>query len=188
MDRPLNKNTNFDYVVKGVYSMIIAALIVKIFFSNIWGTGIVGFSLLGLLIVTFVLVTKRDMQEGLMEIIKHMIKNGMPIIVLTGIILWLFSLFLLFNKKIDKNQVPQSYHTFSNISTILVILQLIILYKFLYDQIVTTKTSLTENNTMEIVYRLLSSQIISLLYLLSLFNFIVTGFIQVILNYFTTDG
>lgn len=188
MDRPLNRNTNFDYVVKGIYSIIIAALIIKIFFSNLWGTGVLSFGLMGLIIVIFVLITRRDLQESLKEILKHMLKNGMPLIVLTGIILWLFSLFLMFNKKIEKDHVPESFHTFSNISTVLVILQLILVYKFLMDQITTTKSALGGSDVMEIVYRLLSSQIISLLYLLTLFNFIVTGFIQVILKYFTTDG
>lgn len=186
-NKSFNKNSNLDYIIKSIYAFIIAALIVKLFFSNIWGTGVIGLGLMALIIILFTLISKREMQKEFIHIFKLIIKNGMPLIIFMSIVIWLFSLYLLFNNKIVKEQIPKSFYTFSSISTVLIILQLLVLYKFLMDQL-----SLNNNNNSEnlinTIYNLLSSQIISLLYLLSLFNFIITGFLQVILKYFTTDG
>lgn len=147
--------------------------------ASIWGYGIIIVSLIGMLFVTFSLATKEKINQGSFELFKNILTSSMPVIFIIMLVLWSIFINITYKEQINKGKVSKDYNTFGYVSTALLTIQLITIIKYLKDTI--TGNSTSEN-------ALLSESLIPVSYLIGTFNVIVIGFMQVILDYLSTDG
>jgi hypothetical protein len=126
--------------------------------ATIWGYFIIAFSIIGLLFLSTD-TTKNDM-ESLKDFFQ-------PLLLLVIVLIWSITLNFRYYKEINKNRVPKQYFLWSHSSTILICgicVLSIIGFIVKTDQFV--------------IYN----------YILMVFNLIVVGIQQVILDSFTVDG
>jgi hypothetical protein len=110
-----------------------------------------------------------------MEIITSILMAAGPFLLMLAIIAFILYLIIKYSKIISEGHVSNSYYTFSNISIILFLLQIYLLY----GNMDTEKFKQT--------YKL-SSITNSLIYLLGVINSMCALILYTILKYFTTDG
>tara|TARA_B100000683_G_scaffold45431_2_gene42005 strand:- start:2167 stop:2469 length:303 start_codon:yes stop_codon:yes gene_type:complete len=94
---------------------------------------------------------------------------------------WLVILNFQFYTQINKGMVTTEYSQFSNISTIMIVFQMAILFKYLY--LFVPDRSQSKNSIEE-----QQSKFASASYLTALLNIIFIGMMNIILVYFSTDG
>jgi heme/copper-type cytochrome/quinol oxidase subunit 4 len=125
--------------------------------ATIWGYGLVALSLILAMFVKF--------SENKSETIAHNIQVLLPyMLVLTGI-LWTIQLNVTFFDKINSGSFTKDYQKFTLISSIMTILELLILFNH-------------DKNT-NLKY---------LTYILSIINLFCVGSSQIVMKYMSTDG
>ena len=80
-----------------------------------------------------------------------------------------------------KGNVASEYNQFSTVSTILVVVQLIVLFKYLKDAFSTEKGGNGIGSA-------LKSQMTSITYILTALNVIFAGMMNIVVAFFSTDG
>jgi hypothetical protein len=90
------------------------------------------------------------------------------------VLIWLITLNVTYFKRINQGKLSDDYNQFSTITTILLIIQLIVLFMFLRDQ---TSANPSENKTLGYV-----------VYAITFINVIYISMMNIILKFFTTDG
>ena len=105
----------------------------------------------------------------------NIIKTLGPFILVLGIIGFMMYLLIKFKTNISEGHVSSYYYTFSFLSSILVLMQIYLLYNGI------NSTSFQRTHT-------LSKVIISVICLVAVLNTISALILYVILNYYTTDG
>lgn len=193
MTSPLKNNTGYDIAI--LSGLAIIGIIVKFAFqktsktgidgpatASIWGYGIIIISLIGMLFVTFSLATKEKMNQSAFELFKNILTSSMPVLFIIMLVLWSIFINITYKEQINKGSVSKDYTTFGYVSTALLVIQLMTIFKYLRDTI-------SINNSSESKYKnILSESLISISYLIGTFNLIIIGFMQVILDYLSTDG
>ena len=186
------------YDVKIFTLFALVGIIIKLFFGSItedgstgpatatiWGYGMVALSLFGLMITAFALAYKDQFKESTMTLIKNIFSSSLPVILLIAIISWIVAQNITFFKRINQGKVANEYYQFSSISTILIVVQLVLLFKFFTDEMVSSKAIKAGKSQ---IYNLLASQMSYVMYMLTVLNLALVGVVQVILQYFSTDG
>lgn len=195
------KSNDTGYDVNILTGIACAGIAIKMFFyqntsqtgdfgpanSAIWGYGVILIALLGILYVTFSLATKSELQSGAFEFIKVIFKNSFPVLFLMALISWLIAMNISYYSRINKGQVSNDYYKFGFISSFLIILQVIIILKFVRDKMGLSQTT-TENNPLSNVFNQLSLQMASIGYAVGTINYAIVAIMQIILEYFSTDG
>tara|TARA_Y100000591_G_C21853646_1_gene713395 strand:- start:3650 stop:4273 length:624 start_codon:yes stop_codon:yes gene_type:complete len=176
--------------------------------SMVWGYGWLTFSLISLLFLVFARISQqaKSANEGndLLSIIQKYLARTWPIIMLIILLYWYTKMNVAYGDKIKNNRVPAEYNSFATASLTLLIFEFIalrniVMEMFLPTQIATeesssgkkgTKLNLKKKNRTMVNHVLsnLQAQDSAILYGFLLFNYIIAGFMQVILSYFTTDG
>jgi len=128
--------------------------------ATIWGYFIVIFSIIGLMFL------KIDTTKNDIEVLKDFFQ---PLLLLIIVLLWSISLNFRYYKEINKQTVPNQYFIWSHSSTILICAIIIL-------------------SILSIISKENSSQFTLYNYMLIIFNLIVVGIQQVILDSFTVDG
>jgi hypothetical protein len=177
---------NFSFIVMGVFAFV--GLVIKYAFgtnttkdgtdgpasSTVYGYGIVAFSILSGIFLSFSLASKETMEEKgnpVVVFLKILIKYSLQPILLFIVLLWIVSININYYSKINKGYVAPQYFQFSSISNLLIFLQVIILFIFLNEKTPERRTQLTQ-----------------LLYVLSSFNLIFAAMMNIVVKYFSTDG
>ena len=124
-------------------------------------------------IVSMIINTLYKMKDFIQEFMNY---NNfmMGIMFIFIIILWAFSINYSYYTKINQGHVATDYYFYSTISTLLICVQLIILFKQIYDNSGT-------NPQINLKYNGLG-------FLISIINGLFLGIINVLLEYFSTDG
>lgn len=181
---------NFNMMSFSMFAII--GVIIKMFFSNnysvdglsgpananIWGYGIISFSLLGLLFVTYSL-TYQNTNESVNTIsfLQKLFNYSIPSFLLLFILFWLIMLNVSYYTPINKGNISSEFVNYSFVSSFVILIQLFVVYKFIREKF-------NNNNTQKSMahsYKLLS-------YLLTLSNIILIGIMTIILKYYSTDG
>jgi hypothetical protein len=170
----------------GIYkALIIAGVIAFIigFFTNgnaSLGSYIAGYSVLvlGIMLILLILFngimqTKQD--QSTFNILFSIIMTTGPFLLMLGVIAFILYLMIKYKNNIISGHVSPNYNSFSNITIILLLIQLYIVY----TNISTEKFEATGK-----ISKLTSST----LYLLGVLEGISAVILYTILNYFTTDG
>ena len=144
------KNKRF-YVVCVLTLFCIIGIIVKLSLSqktgnsaqgpataSIWGYGLVSICILTLIFVNIGALVDTSVDIGKLNDKGpniNVFQGGIPSILILGVLMWLITLNLIYFKRINEGEVASEYNMYSFISTILVILQLAVTIKYLYDSL-----------------------------------------------------
>lgn len=155
--------------------------------AAMWGYGLVAISILTIIVVSFGLQQKMAeiKNESALGFLKGLLMQSLPPVLLLGVLIWLIYLNAAYFKRINQNKVATEYYNYSTVSTVLVVIQLIVLFKYLADEFKIgeggpkTKLNLEEA---------LKSKLASVTYLVTLANVMLAAIQNIILAYFSTDG
>lgn len=176
-----------------VFFMFIG-IIVKLFFASnttadgssgpataaVWGYGVTAASIIGIMFVTFAMTRRMEkISNNSLEFVKSLFMHSMVPMLTLGILVWLISINAQFYNKINKGAVANDYYTYSGVSTFLLIIQIVMLYRYIQDELRDGSSNMKE---------ILTSKVVSVTYLLTLGNAILLGIMTIILHYFSTDG
>jgi hypothetical protein len=148
-------NTTIGALITGYSCLIVSILMILVMLTN-----------------NIVVITKG---KETTEIVKSVLFTGGPFLLMLAIISLLLYLIIKYKNLISDGHVSDTYYTFSNISIILFILQLYLIY--------TNMDSQEFKQTQK-----LSKIISSLIYLLGVFTSISSLIVFATLTHFTTDG
>lgn len=175
----ITNNYNLTVVIVIALVSIILKLFLKENYSEdgstgpattaIWSYGLMGIAVLGYIFISFALTTQMSniTKYNSLKFIVELFKNSVPAILLLSIIIWLITINIIHFSQINKGHVANEFTTYSTLSTILLITQIFVVFKFITDA---------------------DSKYAIVNYLLTLGNVIVVGIMTIILTYFSTDG
>ena len=166
--------------------------------TTIWGYGLTFIAIIILLFISFYLIrrnkdincimdeTKCEEKKGLLEstignfdYIKLVFKNVLPIFLTLFIIFYIILLNFTYFYRINSNRVSDSYHSYSFISTILIIIQLILIVKYIYKELYNNNKNGEDKETIFAK---------NATYILSTINFVFIVILHILLAFFSTDG
>jgi hypothetical protein len=157
--------------------------------ATLWGYSVASLSLILLLFYTFTLSSKEAMKMGFFDIIKLILLSAFPVLFLLGVIIWTIIINIKFKDKINKGNVTSEYNKFDLISTILLVIQFLIIIKYIINKSDNISISTINNDSiLGKAYDAFDENAGTISYLVGLFNYIILGLIQVSLEYFSTDG
>jgi hypothetical protein len=140
-----------------------------------------------MLVVVISLVSKDAMKLSVMQAIKEMMKASFPVMATLVILGWIIVINMTYLTRINQGKVAPEFHQFSFFSTILILLQLAVVFKFILDTI--GVSLVPENNPMlKKAEQVITSELTSVTIILSLLNLIFAGMMQVVVEFFSTDG
>jgi len=199
-----SNNKNLDLL--NLLILACSGIVIKIFFSDntsgsgangpasttIWGYGLTSIALLILIFMSINL--SRNINQGpndpktfeddgesfLQTIVKLIMTDALPIIVTFGLLIYIIYLNYTYYKIINQNKVTNSYHTYSLFSSIILILQIGLIFKYLYGLLEAANGG-KYNPTDSILVKNIS-------YILVTINFIFVIILHILLSYFSTDG
>tara|TARA_Y100000996_G_scaffold354830_1_gene295162 strand:+ start:654 stop:1241 length:588 start_codon:yes stop_codon:yes gene_type:complete len=150
--------------------------------AAIIGYTLVVISLSSLLFVQLSLAKAADMkQAGILEFIRRLVSSSIPPLLMLFIIIWMIYININYYDRINSGTLTNEYNNISFISTGLILAQLSVVF-----------LSISKNEPPseddDGVWAALQSNITSITYLLTLANIMFIGIINIILEYFATDG
>lgn len=201
----INTNVSLPFDTKTLLVVAIMGIIIKFFLSTgttkegtsgpasatVWGYGLTTMSLLGLMVIIIALSTDTGMEQaGIWKMIKDIVSYSFPVLITTVVLAWIVVINFIYMKRINQGKVAPEFNEFSFLSTILIVLQLLVVFKYMLNELNVQISPVTiENETLNKINNLLSKkEIYSVTIILSLLNLIFAGMMQVIVQFFSTDG
>lgn len=198
---PLRVNSSLPFDTTTMLMLAVAGVIVKLFLSGgntkdgstgpasatIWGYGLTSISFVGLLVVVISLASQEAMKMPIMDAIKELLKTSFPIISTLVILGWIVVINMTYITRINQGKVAPEFSQFSFFSTILILLQLLVVFKFILDTIGVDMVPNT-NPALKKAEQVLTSELTSVTIILTLLNLIFAGMMQVVVEFFSTDG
>ncbi len=195
-------NNNLDLL--NLVILAYAGIFIQFFFSNnydkyglngpatlsLWGYGLTGIALFLMIFVSIYISNEKNTQDtfesnerGILEDIKQLIlTDSLPIILTLGLILYIFFINYRYFERINKGLLPDTYNTYYLFSSLLLIAQIAIIVKYLYNELDTLSMSTKKPNSKE------TTIIKSLSYILITLNFIFILIMNILLEFFATNG
>ena len=188
----LSHNNNLDLL--NIVVLACAGIIIKLFFqenysklgnigpasSTIWGYGLTAIALSIMLFIgiyvsknLFEPLDKSPLDKSPLDVMA-LFSNVTPIFLTLLVIVYIIYLNFVYFTRINTNKVTPDYHTYSFMSSILIIVQILLISKYLFSYLSQTSDSskeISKNAT----------------YILSLVNFIFVLMIHISLAFFSTD-
>ena len=200
-------NTHLDMM--NLVVLALAGIVVKIFFeenytklgnsgpasSTIWGYGLTSISLV-LMIFMAIYLTEKDSNEKLLlersgkdkSIFSYYLKilssGVIPVIITLGIVVYIIILNFIYFKRINSNKVSSSYSTYSFFSSLLVVIQIGIIIKYMFSILKAIQTK--RNMIAEVKNE--QSILKGLVLIISTVNTIFVLILHILLAFFSTDG
>lgn len=197
-----SKSDNKELNISIMFALASAGIIIKIFLNNdtedvtdnnsntdyngpatstIWGYGLSAISLFTLIFVSISLATKCSVdEESLGVFFGKFFSKSLPILCLLLILVWIIILNVVYFKRINQKRVAKEYNTYSFISSVLIIIQLAVLFKAMTLEINQDKKTKGE--------LFIKNNLPKMSYIITLFNFIFVGMMNVVLKFYSTDG
>lgn len=198
---PLHTNTSLPFDTNTMLVLAVLGVALKLFMSGsttddgssgpasatVWGYGLTTLSFLGLLLIIVALSSQESMSMSVMEVLKSVMKNSFPVIATIVILGWITIINLIYMKRINQGKVASEYNQFSFISTILIFLQLLVVFKYILGKL-NIQTVSSSNPTVAKMNQLFTSELSSITIILSLLNLIFAAMMQIVVEFFSTDG
>ena len=180
--------TNKEYVINNLMAFSIVGIIIKLFFksdittdgtsgpanASVWGYGVVSLSVFAVMFLSFSLASNMsNLNKDMFGFIKELLSDSVPSVLTLLVLVWLVTLNVTYFKRINQGKVSSEYSQFSNVNTIFLVIQIIVLFMYLRDQM----SNNSENNKMYYV-----------VYVLTFINVILISMMNIILRFFSTDG
>ena len=195
----LSHNNNLD-----LFSLVIlayAGLFIQFFFSGsydpygingpatlaLWGYGLTGIALFLMIFISMYINNKINLtfekkESSITEILKSVVLSStLPVVLSLGTILFVFFVNYTFFERINKGLLPDTYNTYYLFSSILLIVQIGLIIKYLYNELnflVTKDKSIIKQTTI----------IKSLSYIIITLNFVFILIMYILLEFFSTNG
>lgn len=186
----LSHNNNLDLL--NIIVLACAGVIIKLFFqesysklgnmgpasSTIWGYGLTSIAL-SIMIFMGIYFSKNLFENKQHNFFTELFSNVSPIFFTLLVIVYTIYLNLTYFKRINSNKVTPDYHTYSFMSSILIIIQIVLISKYLFSYL--SSGSDKDNNNIPFSLSKNGS------YILSIVNFIFLLMIHISLAFFSTD-
>jgi hypothetical protein len=202
-------NSNLD--IMNLVVLAIAGIVVKIFFeenhtklgtsgpasTTIWGYGLTAISLVLMIFMAIYLTsTSTKQKEKLLlergsketSILSYYISilssGAIPIILTLGIVVYIIILNFMYFTRINSNKVSSSYPVYSFFSSMLVIIQIGIIIKYMYSILSGIQTKTNDTNEKQNKQSILKG----LSLIVTTINYIFVLILHILLAFFSTDG
>jgi hypothetical protein len=188
----LSHNNNLDFMTVVVLACM--GIVIKLFFperysrlgntgpatSTIWGYGLTA-TAISIMLFMGIYVTK-NIFETKGNFFEMLFSNVAPIFFTLIVIIYTIFLNVLYFKRINSNRVTREYHTYSLMSSVLSIMQIVLVTTYIFFYLVNTdKNEELSPNSIKVE---LSKNAV---YILSLVNLIILMMIHISLEFFSTD-
>ena len=176
--------------MSGWYSSIYKAFIISAIISFVigffsegkvsLGAYVAGYSvlILGIMMILLILfnsIMKITEGQSILQILYTILLTTGPFLLMLGVIAFILYLMIKYKSIILDNHVSGGYNSFSNITVILILIQLYIVYTNISSDSFETSGKMSKVTS-------------SMIYLLGVLSAITTTFLYTNLKYFTTDG
>ena len=192
-------STNENLDLMNLVVLAVSGIIVKIFFqenytklgtsgpaaTTIWGYGLTGISLVLMVFMAIYLTKKTDNSfienDNVLEFyISILSSNVLPILLTLGIIIYIISLNFIYFERINSNKVSSSYSTYSFFSSLLVIIQIGIIIKYMFNILYKVRTGIDNDNKDKLLK--------GITLIITTINYIFILILHILLAFFSTDG
>ena len=201
-------NNNLDLM--NLVVLACAGIIIKIFFqenytklgdvgpatTTIWGYGLTATALFIMIFMSIYLSRKTAENEDTKNknifetnqttfsfYMNLLFNDTMPIVLTFALIVYIISLNFTYFKRINSNTVSDSYHSYSFFLALLLIIQVTLIVKYMFNLLNRINSGLT-NQQQNKEYNAIKS----VTYVLCTINFIFAFIIHILLSFFSTDG
>ena len=204
-------STNSNLDMMNLVVLAIAGIIVKIFFeenytklgnsgpasTTIWGYGLTSISLVLMIFMAIYLTTEKSKQRERLLLergakdksifsyyIEILSSGAIPVILTLGIVVYIISLNFMYFTRINSNKVSSSYPVYSFFSSLLVVIQIGIIIKYMYsilNGINTKRNEMPQKQNEQSILKGLSLIVITI-------NYIFVLILHILLASFSTDG
>ena len=205
----LSNNNNLDLL--NLVVLACAGIIIKIFFqanidetaghvgpasTTIWGYGITAFALFIMTFMSFYMsdknnkfIEKKNKDNGTTEetsfftsLIKILMGDGIPIFLTFCVLIYVIYINFVHFNRINRGAVSDSYYTYSFYSSLLIIIQITLIIKYMYNSLgLLNKTKDNTDNKQ-------TTMIKSASYILVLINLVFVMIQHILLSFYSTDG
>ena len=159
--------------------------------TTIWGYGLTALSLF-LMIFMSLYLTKATTDRAHLEnndsifkfITNIVMSSTLPIVLTLAIVVYIIMLNFSYFVRINSNNVSDSYHVYSFFTSLLLILQIALIVKYMYNLLDKKNSGSSDDNKKETEALLIKSAT----HILSVVNFIFVLIIHILLAFFSTDG
>ena len=184
----LSHNNNLDFMTIVVLAFM--GIIIKLFFperytrfgnagpatSTIWGYGLTAIALSIMIFMGIYFTNTVFENQG--NFISILFSNVTPIFLTLLIIIYTIALNFIYFTRINSNKVTLEYHTYSAMSSVLTIIQIVLVATYLYYFLV--KKTVAKNSIQIDISQ-------NAVYILSIINFMFLMMIHISLEFFATD-
>ena len=184
----LSHNNNLDFMT--IVVLAVMGIIIKLFFperytrlgnagpatSTIWGYGLTAIALSIMIFMGIYFTNTVFENKG--SFIPLLFSNVAPIFFTLLIIMYIIILNFIYFTKINSNKVTTDYHTYSAMSSVITILQIILVSTYLFYFLV--KKTVAQNELQIEISK-------NAVYILSIVNFMFIMMIHISLEFFATD-
>jgi hypothetical protein len=150
--------------------------------STVWTYGFSILALCGLIISSFALTSKMPHPSGF-SFFKAVINNALPAILIMLILSFVLYQNISFFGQINDGKVPDEYYTYSGIVSFLILVQIIIVIKYLIDELKGSKNTANKG-----LMNILAGELYNVNLIFTITNIGFIAIIQVILKLFSTGG
>ena len=205
----LSNNNNLDLL--NLVVLACAGIIIKIFFqanidetaghvgpasTTIWGYGITAFALFIMTFMSFYMsdrnnkfIESENKKNGTTEetsfftsLIKMIMGDGIPIFLTFCVLIYVIYINFVHFNRINRGAVSDSYYTYSFYSSLLIIIQITLIIKYMYNSLgLLNKTKDNKDNKQ-------TTMIKSASYILVLINLVFVMIQHILLSFYSTDG
>lgn len=154
--------------------------------ATVYGYSFSILALFGLLISSFAIFYKSQFSQGIMGFFKVILKNAIPVILTIVSLTLILAQSIYYYDRINSGKVATEYFQYSGISSLLILVEVGVVIKFIIDFLGSVNNP--KNPNKEGIMAALASEMFSLILILFVANLALTGILQVILQFFSTDG
>lgn len=185
-----------NYSLTNLVVICIIGLVIKLFFgysttrdgdsgpasSTIWGYGISALAIFFMAFINYGLFSKSTkINDSSLEFLGGFMHSTVPAFLTLILLMYLIYLNFTYFKRINQGKVAQEYYDMSKMSTVLIFFQIFTMFKY-----INTMHNIKSTDDNDIADAAASEG--SIIYLLSLINIIFIIILNIILEYFSTDG
>ena len=168
--------------------------------SPIWGYTWLSLSLMALLftIISQLIINGNDNREpqggwlGLARTMWVYAMSTLPVSLMFILVAWYTSQFVQYQDIIKRGNLPQEYYAFNNVSVTLLVFELVALYNMvttiMREGQLSKKAPTAQTQGKKTLLEQMKTKDETIYYGFLIFNFIMAGFMHVILSCFITDG
>jgi hypothetical protein len=186
-------STNRQLELANLLALTLAGIVIKLMFNSanpanatIWGYGLSSMSLFLLLMISFALANHEEMKAGLSKFMEIFSQYALPTLLLLLLLAWSIVLNITYSDKINGPNLPSEFNLYSLLSSIVILLQTVVLFLFYDDKF--NLTTLQQTALKRQAEEVDSTKNSTITYIFTLINALLIGMMQIVLTFFTTDG